>query len=169
MTFTDPAGDANGLDGANGTGSQASFDIVKVWLGPHLPTKSDSGITVRLTLSAAPNTTPGSSIVFAAKQIGCDITVTKTFGVDGATPSSIRTTCGDVSAHGSTTNDGGAIIVSGTSLIVSIPAGWLLESRRGAGVSNIAVSTAVGDPATGAAAPAAVDTARYAKVYRVGS
>jgi len=167
VTFTDPAGDANGLDGAHGAGSQPAFDVLKVRLSPHAPTRHESGVTVRIDLAAAPPTTPGTSYFFRTEQHGCETRVTYTVGTDRP-ERSILTTCG-TSGGFSFSSLVDPLRVSGSSVTFVVPADALTDATRGAGLKGIEVGTAVGDPMFAASPPAPVDRATYAKVYRVGS
>lgn len=167
VTFTDPAGDANGLDGNAPAGSQAAFDVTRVRIAPHAPTKRQAGLTIRLDLAAVTNTMPGSSYVFTATQGACTITASRTWTTTGAGDSTL-VTCGPVgglSHRGYSVRPGAA----GRSVTFVVPAEHLPDSGIGATLTGIEVRTAFGEPAVGLAAPAMVDRATYPKAYRIGS
>jgi hypothetical protein len=167
VTFTDPAGDADGVDGRAGAASQAAYDVVRVRLTPHAPTRTASGVTVRVDLASVASTTPGSSYVFTATQGACAITVSRTFTPDGAADSTL-VTCGPL---GEWENRGYAVrsAPASKSMTFVVPAAVLPSARPGATLTGIEVGTAFGEPVSGTFAPARIDTARYAKAYRLGS
>lgn len=167
VTFTDPAGDANGLDGANPTGSQAALDILKVRLTPYDRTRHTSGVTVRIDLGAAPLTAPGTSYVLNATQNGCTMTISRTITAEGVSAHRL-TMCGETMG-GYRHDNRGRLIVTGNSIRFDIPAVELYDASVGAGLKDIVVSTSAGDPAIGTPVPREVDRAVYTKSYRVGS
>lgn len=168
VTFTDPAGDANGLDGRATAGSQAAYDITRVTLTPHARTARAAGLTIRLDLAAAPSTAPGSSYVFAARQDGCDLTVSRTMTSDGVTGSTLVNCAPGVGQlHSYTVTTG--VVARGKSLTFTVPADALPNSAVGATLTGIEVGTTTGDQSSGVAAPARIDRATYAHPYRVGS
>ena len=166
VTFTDPGGDANALDGANNTGSQAQFDVVKVKLTPFDRTKKTSGVTVAIELAGTPSMTPGTSYTFTASQFGCTVTVSRTITAEGISGNSIETcgTGGGVS-HGMTSS----LVNIGKTIVFTVPADEFFDATIGAGLRDIEVATTVGDPAVGAPSPRRVDRALYTKTYRLGS
>lgn len=168
VTFTDPAGDANALDGANNAGSQAALDIVKVRLLPFDRTKSTSGITVAVELGAAPLMAPGTSYALSATQSGCTISISRTVTAEGVSSNAL-TVCGTAMGGYRHDNDGHAV-VSGKSLVFNVPAIELFDDSVGAGLKDVEVSTSVGDPAFGMGSPPRrVDRAVYTGTYRLGS
>lgn len=170
VTFTDPAGDANALDGANNTASQPAFDILKVKLSPHQPTKTSSGVSVRIDLAADAPAQPGTSYVFAAKQYGCDLTATFTVGPDGTIANSRLTVCGSSGGgYSSGTFTDADFAIRGKTVTFGIPADAFVDSYPGSSISDIKVSTSAGEPASGAPSPADVDRALHPKRYRLGS
>src|SRR5688500_31001 len=118
VTFTDPAGDANGLDGASSTGSQAALDILKVRLLPYERTKDTSGITVAVALGAAPLTAPGTSYVLSATQHGCTMTISRTLTAEGV--SSNRVTICGTAMGGYRHDNAGNVVVTGKSLVFNV-------------------------------------------------
>lgn len=168
VSFTDPAGDANGTDGANGTGSQAALDVRKVTLSPFQRTAKSSGVTVRVELAAAPSTAPGTSYVFSATQWGCTLTVSRTVTAEGVSSNEVRT-CGTGSAGTSHDLGSASLVTSGNAIVFTVPADDLVDSSLGAGLKDIEVSTTIGDPAAGMPSPRRIDRALCPRTYRLGT
>jgi hypothetical protein len=167
VTFTDAAGDANFLDGRANAASQPAFDVVKVRVTPYERNRATSGRAVRLDLGGTPSTTLTSSYVFTATLNGCAFTASRTVSVDGGTFSTL-VDCGP--GHGSQHSETASTLrPNGNSVAFVIPARYLPNARIGAVLTNIAVGTAAADPALGTSVPTQIDTARYAKAYRLGS
>ena len=168
VTFTDPAGDADGVDGRAGATSQAAYDVVRVRLAPYQRTAKTSGVSVALTLAALPSTSPGSSYFVSATQGACEITASRTATATDGFAESTLVTCGTLGGW-EHRNYSAGLKASGKTITFTVPAGVLPNARVGAPLTNVRVGTAAGEPVSGTIAPAHVDTARYAKAYRVGS
>lgn len=168
VTFTDPAGDANFLDGAHGAGSQAAFDVTKVRISPYQRTKKTSGLTIRIDIAAVPSTAPGSSYVFVARQGACDITVSRTATTDGIANSTF-VVCEPVVGEYHSYSVAKGMRPTGNSIVFTVPADALPDAALGATLTGIEVATATGEPLSGFASPARIDRAGYPKAYRVGS
>jgi hypothetical protein len=168
LTFTDPANDANFSDGAAPAGSQASFDVLRVRITPYARTRKTAGLTIRVDLAAAPSTAPGSSYVVVAQQNGCDITASHTASTEGAS-NSVVTTCGPTSVSYWAYDADKAFAPTGKSLTFVVPPEALLDAGLGARLSDLTVATSAGEPVSGLAAPAHIDTARAPKPYVIGS
>ena len=168
VTFTDPAGDANALDGRAPAGSQASFDLTKVRIAPHAPTKTRAGLAIRVDLAAVTSTAPGSSYVFTATQGACTITASRTWTADGSAGDSTLVTCGPL---GEWSHRGYSVKPAGAARAVTftVPAEFLPDASIGATLTGVEVWTAFGEPAVGLMAPAMIDRAAYPKPYRIGS
>ena len=167
LTFTDPAGDANFADGANGAGSQASLDVLKVRITPYARTAHTAGITVRIDLAGPVSVTPGSSYFVSAKEAGCDITAARTAGADGVVDSML-VNCGDGSGRQSSAMLGTARL-TGKSVTFDVPAEALPDGRIGAKLTDVQAGTSIADPAIGTTSPVHVDTARATVAYALGS
>ncbi|HWL37288.1 MAG TPA: hypothetical protein VNQ77_13985 [Frankiaceae bacterium] len=168
VTFTDPAGDADAVDGRAGATSQARFDVVRVRLAPHARTAKSSGVAIRIDLASAPSTSPGSSYFFTAKQGACDITVSRTATTDGIANSTL-VMCGPVVGEYHSTSVAKGLSPTGTSISFTVPADALPNPALGAQLTAIEVGTSAGEPVSGYASPARIDRAAYAKAYRLGS
>lgn len=169
IVFTDPAGDANGLDGRAEAGSQAAFDVTRVRIAPHAANAKWAGVAVTVELAAAPATSPGSSYYLAATQGACDIRVTRTATVDGVASSTL-VTCDGVSGRYSGHDVArGTFATAGRALTFVVPAEALTDPRIGAVLTGIEVGTAAGEPTLGRVAPVTIDRATYPRPYRIGS
>lgn len=168
VTFADPAGDANGLDGRAPAGSQAAFDILRVRLSPHGRAGGTSGVAIRINLAAAPSMSPGSSYVFTAKQADCDITVSRTATTDGVAGSTF-VACRPVVGEYHSYSVAKGFAANGRSLTFTVPADALPNAAVGAALTDVEVGTATGEPVSGFAAPARIDRAAYPQAYRLGS
>lgn len=168
VTFADPAGDANFLDGAHNAGSQPAFDVTSVRIAPYHRTAAQSGLAIRVDLAATPSTSPGSSYFFVAKQGGCDISVSRTATTDGIANSTL-VTCGPVVGEYHSYSVARGLAPSGRSITFTVPAEALPDAAIGATLTAIEVGTAPGEPVSGYASPARIDRAAYPKPYRIGS
>ena len=167
VTFADPAGDADGVDGRAAAASQPAFDVVRVRLAPHERTAKGSGIAVTLTLAGAPSTAPGSTYFLKGTLGSCAFTAWRTFTTDGVGDSA-NFDCG--SAGGLTHKGSGSGITpvpGARTLTFKVPAAWL--TGRGTTLTGVEAGTATGEPAVGVATGPSIDVARYAKAYRIGS
>ena len=168
VTFTDPAGDANGSDGRVPAGSQAAFDVTRVRISPFQRTAKESGLAIRVDLSATPSTTPGSSYYFVARQGACDITVSRTASHDGIANSTL-VMCGPVVGEYHSYSLAKGLVANGRSITFTVPAEAIPDAALGARLTAIEVGTATGEPVSGYASPARIDRAAYPQAYRIGS
>ena len=168
VTFTDPAGDANGLDGAHDAGSRPEFDVVRVRITPYAATRRVAGLAIRVDLADTPSTAPGSSYVLTAVQDGCDITVSRTATADGYADSTL-VSCGRTKGEYHSSSALQSFRPSGRSVTFTVPPEALPSAVIGARLTDVEVGTATGEPVSGFAAPARIDRAVLAGTYAVGS
>lgn len=169
VTYTDPVGDANFLDGRTSVGSQPGLDVVRVTLSPARRTARTSGIEVRIDLAGAVPATPGTTYYFSAAQDGCDIRVDLSFGAQGWDSMYSRYCATGFAAgeyRGATTP--AVAGPAGKTVTLVVPADALLDSRVGARVGNVTAGSALKDPALHELGPHP-DAAPYAGTYAVGS
>lgn len=169
LTFTDPVGDANFLDGRTAVGSQPGLDVVRVTLAPAERTRRTSGITVRIDLAGPALTAPGTTYYFTADQDGCNVRVDLARGAQGW-GSMYSRYCSTGLGAGDYT--GGTIVApaapNGTSVTFVVPADALRDSRIGAPLTGIHAGSALRDPVFHGVGPHP-DVASYSGTYAVGS
>lgn len=170
LTFTDPVGDANGLDGRTDVGSQPHLDVVRVTLSQAARTKKTAGLAVRIDLAAPVSADPGTTYYVTGTQGACDFRVDLAMGTDGWAGEYTRSCVSGTLDTGG--YSGGSLRLApprgGRSVTIVVPASVLPDSRIGARITGIHAGSAISEPAlhTVAVHP---DVASHPGPYVVGS